>query len=80
MTNTGPTGKDHLRGALGLCIVGLSSLLFWGAAITIFGQDDHCVLIVLAPLTLASFSHPLLARFLGWGGVLAQIAVVLLAL
>ena len=80
MTKTRPTGRYCPGGALDLGAAALLSLLCWQVATAIFERHHQCAVFALMPLLVVSFRLPLLGRVLGWGGMLAQIAVVVTGL
>jgi hypothetical protein len=80
MTKTRSTGRDRQRAALFLSSMALLSVLCWWAGTVIFARLEHRALLPLAMLMVFAFRQPLLGRILGWGGLLAQIASLLIAL
>ena len=80
MTETRSTFGKRLRSTLGICGVGLISLLSWAAATAAFTDLGCCLPVALFPLVVASFRYPWFGRVLGWSGLLAQVTLLFLTL
>jgi hypothetical protein len=74
------TFRDWLHPAFGISGVGLFSALCWMAASAAIADPTRCLLIALAPLVVASYRHLWVGRALGWSGLAAQAALLLLNL